>query len=461
MPPKRSLRVAFIHPDLGIGGAERLVVDAAVGLQNKGHSVVLYTSHHDQNHCFQETRDGTLDVRIRGNNLFPRTLCGHFYIICAILRQLHLTCSLILEGDQYDIIFIDQLSTSVPILRLVTRAKVLFYCHFPDMLLTQRQSILKKLYRLPLDLLEEWTTGTADCIVVNSDFTARIFQQTFRSIKTTPHTLYPGIQLDAYDKKLNLADPSVANLKTQRKLILSINRYERKKNIALAIHAFAKLKDIDFVSQSEFNNLRLVIAGGYDKRVPENVEYHQELDLLARNYGLTTSTIFPGTLETPPHDTQVLFLCSFSEQQRTFLLSNTLCLLYTPDKEHFGIVPIEAMYARVPVIAVNSGGPTETILDGVTGFLCEPNVETWAFSIARIVTGQVDCKNMGERGRKRVENSFSLQSFIDNLELTMSSMEHRATSISVALSDFHTRSFALVVIILIFCSFFLYSKYLS
>lgn len=41
-----------------IGGAERLVVDAALGLQKLGHSVDIYTSHHDPTHCFDETRDG-------------------------------------------------------------------------------------------------------------------------------------------------------------------------------------------------------------------------------------------------------------------------------------------------------------------------------------------------------------------------------------------------------------------
>ena len=40
------------------GGAERLVVDAALGLQKLGHSVDIYTSHHDPSHCFEETRDG-------------------------------------------------------------------------------------------------------------------------------------------------------------------------------------------------------------------------------------------------------------------------------------------------------------------------------------------------------------------------------------------------------------------
>lgn len=44
------------------------------------------------------------------------------------------------------------------------RKKVLFYCHFPDQLLTQRQSVLKRLYRAPLDWLEERTTGMADMV---------------------------------------------------------------------------------------------------------------------------------------------------------------------------------------------------------------------------------------------------------------------------------------------------------
>lgn len=73
---ERQLRIGFIHPDLGIGklprhavtvvseadlgtgGAERLVVDAAVALKERGHEVVIFTSRHDPKRCFEETRDG-------------------------------------------------------------------------------------------------------------------------------------------------------------------------------------------------------------------------------------------------------------------------------------------------------------------------------------------------------------------------------------------------------------------
>ncbi len=54
-----------------------------------------------------------------------------------------------------------------------------------------------------------------------------------------------------------------------KKILLSINRFEKKKNVGLAIEAFAGL------SAKERNSVRLVIAGGYDTRVAENVATHK------------------------------------------------------------------------------------------------------------------------------------------------------------------------------------------
>jgi alpha-1,3/alpha-1,6-mannosyltransferase len=59
------MNIVVFHPDLGIGGAERLVIDAAVGLQNRGHKVTIFTSYCDPKHCFDEARDGTA---INGNS---------------------------------------------------------------------------------------------------------------------------------------------------------------------------------------------------------------------------------------------------------------------------------------------------------------------------------------------------------------------------------------------------------
>lgn len=55
---ERKLKIGTIHPDLGIGGAERLIVDAAVELASPGHNVHVLTAHHDKNRCLEETVAG-------------------------------------------------------------------------------------------------------------------------------------------------------------------------------------------------------------------------------------------------------------------------------------------------------------------------------------------------------------------------------------------------------------------
>ena len=94
---QRRKSIIIIHPDLGIGGAERLILDAALALQSRGHSVTIYTSHRDRAHCFEEARDETLDVRVRGNTVFPSHVAGRFHVLMATLRQLHLTVSVLRE----------------------------------------------------------------------------------------------------------------------------------------------------------------------------------------------------------------------------------------------------------------------------------------------------------------------------------------------------------------------------
>lgn len=77
---------------------------------------------------------------------------------------------------------------------------MLFYCHFPDQLLTARRSFLKRVYRAPLDWLEETTTGMADRVLVNSRFTAGVFRQTFPRLRDV-HTdvLYPSLNPVSFD----------------------------------------------------------------------------------------------------------------------------------------------------------------------------------------------------------------------------------------------------------------------
>jgi alpha-1,3/alpha-1,6-mannosyltransferase len=225
-------------------------------LVSKGHNVTIFTSYHDHQRTFKEAIDGTFPVVVKGN-LIPREYRGKGHVLFAILKSWYLACHLLIQsfrGDRYDVFIVDQVSASIPILRM-TGTKILFYCHFPDKLLTKRQTLLKTLYRLPVDLLEELTTKMAHVIVVNSEFTLSVFKKSFTWIPTSPTVLYPGIKLEAYEESTTKSGCSLS-IPNNKKIILSINRFERKKNIALAIQTFEALK-----SHAEFSNLFLVVAG--------------------------------------------------------------------------------------------------------------------------------------------------------------------------------------------------------
>ncbi|KAJ2781321.1 Alpha-1,3-mannosyltransferase-like protein [Coemansia javaensis] len=438
----RRLNIAFVHPNLGIGGAERLVVDTALGLQRRGHRVVLYTMHHDPAHCFEETRDGTLEVRVCRTRLVPSSVCGRLHILCTILQSLALARRVATDPAQYDVLFVDQLSAPIPLLKHA-HAHILFYCHFPDYLQARRDGAWRRLYRAPFDLLEELTTAEADEIAVNSRFTQEAFRAAFPRIARLPRVLMPALNLAAYDRPPDLADPALAVLRTAKRLVVSINRFERKKDVALAIDAFAALGD---------PTACLVVAGGWDVHVPENIEHLVELEARARGLGLRTRTVAPrgsgaaalallpaGAVRTPtlPDDggsgsgsserlaeTDVLFLPSFSENQRAFLLSVARCTVYTPANEHLGIVPLESMYMRVPVVAADSGGPRETVPHGVAGYLCEPaSRDAFGAAIRRVLAAPDDAwAAMGAAGRERVRRDFGLDAYTARLERIVAEM---------------------------------------
>lgn len=407
------VRVLFLHPDLGIGGAERLVVDAALALKIRGHEVSFLTNHHDPGHCFKETSDGTLQVRVVGDWL-PRKIFGRFYAFCAYFRMLYAAffASFYLSNkEHYDVIFCDQISIGIPILRLARgRPKIVFYCHFPDQLLSAEGGCLKKLYRAPLNFLEEFTIGMSDVTLVNSKFTLRVFQETFRRLNVEPDVLYPSLNTKYFDDMQHKMLSSPVDLPGNSFVFLDINRYERKKNHPLALKAFCQLGKT--LNASDWKRCRLVVAGGYDTRVLENVEHYSELDDLVKESNL---------------EDKVTLLKSPSDDEKFMLLHIAHCLLYTPANEHFGIVPLEGMYMSKPVIAVNSGGPTETIVHNSTGFLCDPKEDAFSLAMTNMLKDDRLRERMGIMGHKRVQQKFSFEAFAQKLDDIVNEVTKNAT----------------------------------
>lgn len=113
---------------------------------------------------------------------------------------------------------------------------------------------------------------------------------------------------------------------------------------------------------------------------------------------------------------------SISDRQKISLLRQAYCLVYTPTNEHFGIVPIEAMYCMKPVIATNTGGPLETVEHNATGYLAEPNASQFADYMQKLIETQSIQARFSASARSRVIANFSFKAFTDNLDRIMNRM---------------------------------------
>ena len=69
----------------------------------------------------------------------------------------------------------------------------------------------------------------------------------------------------------------------------------------------------------------------------------------------------------------VTFLGPVSESRLVSLMGTCIAVLYIPEEEDFGMVPVEAMAAGKPVIGVREGGVSESVIHGHTGVLLDPN----------------------------------------------------------------------------------------
>ena len=151
----------------------------------------------------------------------------------------------------------------------------------------------------------------------------------------------------------------------------------------------------------------------------------------AKACSLTYNIVTPSTSQTriPPFNCttvkpDVLFLLNFATSQRSALLHSALALLYTPTNEHFGIGPVEGMICGLPVVACNSGGPTESIrcdpVEERTGWLCRPDPQDWADALSEILLlAPADRDALSQRSRKRAREMFGMQAMARGIEAAL------------------------------------------
>lgn len=128
--------------------------------------------------------------------------------------------------------------------------------------------------------------------------------------------------------------------------------------------------------------------------------FSDELEALAHNLGVSDGVLQAGWL-------------TGDELAAAYRLAEVVA---TPSLcfESFGLLNLEAMLARRPVVASMWGGPSDVVADGTTGFLVNPlQIGALAERLTRLLLDPRLARRLGEAGRARAERLFGTQAQLD------------------------------------------------
>jgi glycosyltransferase involved in cell wall biosynthesis len=112
---------------------------------------------------------------------------------------------------------------------------------------------------------------------------------------------------------------------------------------------------------------------------------------------------------------KIKFLGTYEAIERLLPLADLV--IQPSEHESFGLVPLEAMASRAPVVATASGGICEVVVHGETGYLCEVgDIEEMARCAIEVLSDPAKAQIMGEEGRARALNCFSRERIIGQYE---------------------------------------------
>lgn len=104
-------------------------------------------------------------------------------------------------------------------------------------------------------------------------------------------------------------------------------------------------------------------------------------------------------------DERIEFLGRVPDQNLRDLYSNALAVPFTPLREDYGYVTLEAFRSKKPVITcMDSGEPAHFVKDGLNGFVCSPNPAEIARKIEWLFDNPKLAVEMGERAYESIQH---------------------------------------------------------
>ncbi len=234
-----------------------------------------------------------------------------------------------------------------------------------------------------LSRLEGRNARAADVVLVTSRYSREVAIAAYRldpdRVKVVPEGIELGLWPDpasgGESSKRRGEEPARRAIDRRRPVVLNVARHYRRKDTGTLLRAMVGV--VDALPNAE---LRIVGAG------PE-LRAHRTL---ARDLGLTDSVRFLGEM------------ADRDAVRREYAAADVFALPSL--QEGFGIVFLEAMASRLPVVAARAGAAPEVVPDGEAGLLVPPgDPRALAEAVTRLLGDPELRARMGAAGRRRAE----------------------------------------------------------
>ena len=388
------MRFALYHPWVYLTGGIERVLSEIVG--RSAHEWTIYTHHYDAASTFPALDGAVVSLAPR---VSVRRSLGPLVAACATVAATRLPE----DGAQALLVSSESVGDLI-----LARARIpaVCFCHTPLKILHDPESAA---------LLAETAPRKAQAVsLLGPSFTHvqrrlfRRYRHVFSPSRETANrlsaarlagmgpteVLHPGVDIDRFGPDDQARDP----------FFLIPGRIMWEKGIDLAIDGFEAARRRGLTS-------RLVVAGAVDEK---SREYFGRLG--------TRSSDLPVEFEVNPTDARL-----------AELYRRGVAVLFPPANEDFGIVPLEAMASGTPVIAMDRGGPRESIIHGETGWLVEPTVGGIADRLLEAEALQAaDGMAAMRRAARNRATEFGWGRFVDRVDEVMTAV---ATGAAVPVSS--------------------------
>lgn len=366
--PSKNTDISLFVPNMDGGGAERVMLQLAQGLTQKGLKVDLVLARAEGAYISKVPPEVNLvDLKSKSPVILFKTLA-----LVGYLRQAK--PKIILSA-------LDIVSAATWAKRLAkVPTQVIMSVHTnlsyqfedkPDLIVGKLRAALVRWFYPLADGIIAVSRGVADDVALLANLPPEKVQVIYN----------PVITPDIWDKAAATVDnPWFAP--GEPPVILGVGRLVRQKDFATLIRAFAIVR--------QHTPVRLVILGDVDKREP-TIKPH--LESLISELGLEESVALPGFVDNP---------YAYMAKAKVFALSS----IY----EGFGNVIAEAMAVGTPVVSTNcKSGPAEILENGIYGKLSPVgDFQALAESIIATLEQPIESELLRQRAK-----AFSVETIVD------------------------------------------------